>query len=90
MGIDGLESAGTWIGYAAGALTVVSYLPQTIRVWRTRQTHDLSLWMFILLIGASALWLTYGFVRTDWPVIATNTGLVGLNVSILIAKLKHG
>ena len=85
-----MQAAGTYIGYAAGALTVVSYMPQAVRVWRTRQTHDLSKWMFILLLVAGSLWLTYGFLRGDWPVIATNGGLVLLNLSILIAKLKHG
>ena len=88
--MDLLNSAGTYIGYAAGALTVVSYLPQAIRAWRTHSTQDLSLTMFILLIVAGSLWLTYGFVRKDWPVIATNSGLVVLNVSILVAKLRNG
>ena len=85
-----LEAAGPWIGYAAAAMTVVSYLPQTVRVWRTRQTHDLSLWMFILLIVAGSLWLTYGVLRTDWPVILTNAALVLINVSILVAKVRNG
>ena len=88
--MDLLQAAGPYIGYAAGALTVVSYMPQAVRAWRTKQTHDLSLWMFILLLGAGALWLTYGFMRMDWPVIATNVSLVLLNLSILIAKLKNG
>ena len=88
--MDLLEVALPYVGYAAGALTVISYLPQTIRVWRTRETHDLSLWTFILLVVAGALWLTYGFMRTDWPLIATNGGLVLLNASILIAKVRNG
>jgi MtN3 and saliva related transmembrane protein len=85
-----LDQVGPYIGYVAGGLTVVSYLPQVVRAWRTKQTHDLSLGTFVMLVVAGALWLAYGIVRTDWPVIATNTGLVVLNVALLVAKLKHG
>jgi len=79
-----------WIGYAAATLTVVSYLPQAVRVWRTRQTHDLSLAMFLMLVASGGLWLAYGFSRSDWPVIITNASLVLVNLAILAAKLRHG
>jgi MtN3 and saliva related transmembrane protein len=82
--------AGTYIGYAAGALTVVSFLPQVIRVWRTRETHDLSLVTFALLLVSGALWLVYGVIRSDWPVIGTNSGLVLLNGALLVAKIRNG
>ncbi len=79
-----------YIGYVAGLLTVVSFLPQVMRVWRTRQTEDLSFGMFALLITAGALWITYGVLSTDWPVIATNVGTVVLNCLILAAKIRFG
>jgi MtN3 and saliva related transmembrane protein len=78
-----------YIGYAAGALTVVSFLPQVVRTWRTKETKDLSFGMFALLITAGALWITYGVMSTDWPVIGTNVGTVTLNVAILAAKLRY-
>ena len=78
-----------YLGYLAGALTVVSLWPQVSRVWRTKQTQDLSLGTFALLITAGLLWITYGVLSTDWPVIATNTGMVILNCAILIAKIKY-
>jgi len=77
-----------YLGYLAGALTVISLWPQTKRVWRTKQTQDLSLRTFTLLITAGVLWITYGVLSTDWPVIATNSGMVILNGAILLAKLK--
>jgi MtN3 and saliva related transmembrane protein len=83
-----LES--TWIGYGAAALTVISYLPQAVRAWRTGETHDLSLAMFLLLVAAGSLWLTYGVMRGDWPVIVTNASLVLVNIAILAAKLRNG
>lgn len=77
-----------YIGYAAGACTVISFLPQVVRAWRTKQVEDLSLGMFALLITAGALWITYGIISKDWPVIATNLGTVVLNCTILVAKVR--
>ena len=77
-----------YLGYVAGALTVISFLPQVLRTWRTRETKDLSIGMFALLITAGALWITYGVVTSDTPVIATNVGMVTLNAAILTAKLR--
>lgn len=88
--MDALGSFSLYVGYAAGALTVISFLPQVVRAWRTRETHDLSLCTFAMLMLAGALWLTYGVLRTDWPVIATNSGLVLLNGALLLAKVRHG
>lgn len=77
-----------YIGYVAGILTVLSYVPQVVRVWKTRETKDLSYGMFALLVTASVLWITYGVMSTQWPVIATNVGCGVLNVAILAAKVK--
>lgn len=77
------------LGYVAGALTVVSFLPQVIRAWRTKQTRDLSMWGFALLITAGSMWVVYGAASSDWPVVATNTGMVLLNVALLAAKLRY-
>ncbi|HET9775817.1 MAG TPA: SemiSWEET transporter [Gemmatimonadaceae bacterium] len=79
-----------YLGYFAGFLTVVSFLPQVIRTWRSRRTGDLSLGMFSLLVTASTLWIIYGFIINDWPVILTNLGMVVLNGSIGVAKVRYG
>ena len=79
-----------YLGYFAGFLTVVSFLPQVIRTWRSRRTGDLSLGMFSLLVTASTLWIIYGFIISDWPVILTNLGMVILNGSIGVAKVRYG
>lgn len=77
------------LGYFAGMLTVGSFLPQVIRVWQTRQTRDLSLSMFALLSTASSLWIIYGAITKDWPVILTNAGMVALNGALAVAKLRY-
>ena len=78
-----------WLGYFAGFLTVVSLIPQVLRAWRTKQTKALSVRTFLLLIGSGVLWITYGALASDWPVIATNVGMVVLNSAILGAKLRY-
>ena len=78
-----------YVGYLAGALTVVSLIPQVLRAWRTKQTKDLSIRTFLLLITAGVLWVTYGILASDWPVIATNAGMVMLNGAILGAKVLY-
>ena len=79
----------SYVGYLAGFLTVVSFLPQVLRAWRTKQTKDLSVGTFVILITAGVLWLVYGALSSDWPVIATNAGMVVLNGAILVAKLRY-
>jgi MtN3 and saliva related transmembrane protein len=78
-----------YLGYFAGSLTVLSFLPQVIRTWRTRQTRDLSLGMFALLVTASTLWILYGAIIGSWPVIVTNIGMVVLNGALATAKLRY-
>ena len=77
------------LGIVAGVLTVVAFVPQVIRAWRTKHTRDLSLWGFALLITAGSLWMIYGAASADWPVVATNGGMVLLNVALLAAKLRY-
>ena len=78
------------LGYIAGMVTVASFLPQVVRAWRTRQTRDLSLASLALLITAGSMWILYGALSRDWPVVATNSGMVGLLALLAAAKVKHG
>ena len=78
-----------YLGYLAGALTVASYVPQVVRAWRTKETKDLSYGMFGMLVTAAALWIGYGLLSDQWPVIATNVGCGLLNVAILAAKIRY-
>ncbi|MEO6444082.1 MAG: SemiSWEET transporter [Gemmatimonadaceae bacterium] len=78
-----------YLGYVAGFLTVSSFLPQVIRVFRTRQTRDLSLTMFALLITSGTLWMIYGFLQRDWPIVLTNIGMVTLNGALAFLKIRY-
>ena len=77
-----------YLGYAAGALTVVSYFPQVVRAYRTKKLDDVSWGMVSLLVTAGALWIVYGVASKSMPVIVTNIGTTLLTSAILFAKFR--
>ena len=79
-----------YVGYVAGALTVVSYFPQALRAWKTKQVKDLSKMMLAMLVAANILWIGYGVISSQPPVIVTNVGTLLLTGAIFVAKLKFG
>ncbi|MFL5260760.1 MAG: SemiSWEET transporter [Hyphomicrobiales bacterium] len=78
-----------YLGYAAAACTTGAYIPQVLRVWRTRSTHDISLKAFLALVTGLALWLAYGIWKGDFPMIAANGTTLALASTILYLKLKE-
>lgn len=80
----------TLLGLVAAALTTFAFLPQTIKTWRTRSTKDISLGMFAVLVIGIVLWLIYGLIRQDVPLIAANTVTLALAAIILVLKLRYG
>ncbi len=77
-------------GYAAAICTTSAYVPQVLRVWRTRSTGDISLKMFLVLVTGLCLWLTYGIWKGETPLIIANGLTLVLAGTILFFKLKHG
>lgn len=80
----------TLIGLAAAFCTTIAYLPQAIQTWRTRSTKDLSLPMLLVLSTGLLLWLIYGSIIGDVPLIAANSVTLVLACTILYFKLRHG
>jgi len=80
----------TLIGLMAAICTTGSFLPQVIRAWRTRSTRDVSAWMFILLVTGNSLWLVYGTLIGDLPLVIANLVTLGLVGIILALKLRYG
>jgi len=76
----------TLIGLAAAACTTISFLPQAIKVIKTRDTKSLSLTMYIILTTGVLLWLIYGLLVRDIPVIAANT-ITSVFSSIILVSI---
>ncbi len=81
--------ATTALGFAAATLTTAAFLPQVIKTWRTRQTRDISLGMFLVLCIGICLWLVYGILRGDLPLILANAVTLVPAGTILVFKLKY-
>ncbi len=80
----------TIIGSSAGIFTTLAALPQLIKSWKTKSTKDVSLeWCSILLVGV-LLWLIYGVMVTDWPLIIANILTFIFVSGILFLKLRYG
>jgi MtN3 and saliva related transmembrane protein len=74
------------VGFSAGALTTLAYVPQVMRTWRTRSATDLSLGMLVALSAGVFLWLVYGLAIGAWPIILSN--LVSLILALVLVAFK--
>lgn len=77
-----------FIGYLAAFLGMICWVPQARQVWRTKDTKSLSLPANLLFLATVTLWLVYGLLITDWPIIVANIASVTAMISIVAAKLK--
>ena len=78
------------LGLVAAFLTTISFVPQVLKIWRTRHTKDISLKMFVIYTAGVFLWLVYGLMLGDLPLILSNIITFVLTLSILIMKLRYG
>ena len=76
------------LGYAAGFLTTIAFVPQVVKIWKSRSAHDVSLPTFIAFTIGVALWLAYGFVVKQPPMILWNAVTLVLAGAILAMKLR--
>jgi len=79
----------TLIGLLAATCTTIAFLPQAIRVIRTKQTRDLSLGMYSIFSTGILLWLIYGVIIKDIPIMAANLITFMLSFTILVLKIKY-
>ncbi len=82
-------SVAQYTGYVAAFCTTAAYAPQVVKVWRTRRTADISLMAFSVLVTGQALWLLYGVLIRDWPLILSNAVTLTMTVTILTFKIRH-
>jgi MtN3 and saliva related transmembrane protein len=83
-------SALTLLGLAAACCTTLAFVPQVMKAWKSRSTADISLGMFLIMCVGIVLWLVYGAIRGDIPLVVANTVTLVLAGLILLLKLRHG
>ena len=79
----------TILGLIAGTLTTFAFLPQLIKVWKSKSTKDISLGMFIVLCVGISLWTVYGFLIKSFPIIIPNAVTFVFCMLILYFKIKY-
>ncbi|MGI9176017.1 MAG: SemiSWEET transporter [Rhodothermales bacterium] len=77
------------LGFVAATLTTLAFAPQALKTWRAKSADDLSLGTFIMFCAGILLWLVYGFIRNDLPIIVANVVTFGLAFFILVLALKY-
>tara|TARA_Y100000310_G_scaffold342214_1_gene444340 strand:+ start:8299 stop:8553 length:255 start_codon:yes stop_codon:yes gene_type:complete len=80
----------TILGLVAATFTTVSFLPQAIKTIKTKQTKDLSLGMYTILTIGVFLWLIYGLIIHDYPIILANAVTGTFSAIILINIIRYG
>ncbi len=76
----------TLLGFTAGAVTAVGFIPQLIRGYRTKKLQDISYWMPLVLASGMLLWLIYGVFRSDITIIVANSFGVASNILLITMK----
>jgi MtN3 and saliva related transmembrane protein len=77
------------VGYIAGTLTTLSFVPQVARAWKLKETRDLSLAMLLLFALGVLLWTLYGVWTGSLPIIAANIVTFVLILVLLWMKIKY-
>ena len=77
------------LGFIAGILTTLSFVPQVHKAWRTRRCEDLSYGMLLTFGLGVALWLIYGLLVGAAPIIVANAVTLALIVILLVMKLRY-
>lgn len=72
------------LGLVAGGITSVAMMPQLIKVIKEKNAEDISVVMLLVLITGLSLWVWYGILQNELPIILSNSFSVLVNITLLI------
>jgi MtN3 and saliva related transmembrane protein len=84
MSIEILVSA------VAATLTTAAFVPQAMHIIRHKETRAISLFMYVSFATGVALWLLFGAMIGNWPIMVSNAITLMLALAIIAMKLKYG
>ncbi|MRR38266.1 hypothetical protein EG829_27175 [bacterium] len=82
-------SGETMLGLVAGAVTSIAVVPQVARAYRTKRVRDISVWQPVILVAGMILWLAYGVIIGDIPLIAANIFSIACNGILIWMKFYY-
>jgi MtN3 and saliva related transmembrane protein len=77
------------VGITAGVFTGTSMLPQLIKIFKEKKASQVSVFMLLILITGLSLWVWYGFLKEDWPIIITNIFSLTVNLIMIFLRYKY-
>ncbi|MEO5599687.1 MAG: SemiSWEET transporter [Cyclobacteriaceae bacterium] len=77
------------VGLAAGICTSISLLPQLVKLVKQKKAEDISIFYLIILFVGLALWMWYGFLRQDTPILVTNGFSLVINGVVIFLGIKY-
>lgn len=77
-------------GFIAAICTTISFLPQALKIIKTKETAGISLSMYMIFTAGVFLWLVYGILKKDIPVTLANAVTLVFAGIIIRFKLKYG
>lgn len=75
-----------YIGYSGSFLTAITFIPQVYKSWQSKSVGDLSIWMILIVVTSTIVWLIYGFAIHSGPVIVANIVVLVLTLVLLYFK----
>lgn len=75
-----------FLGYLGAFLSAITFVPQVWQAWKTKSVGDLSLWMILIVVTSTVVWLIYAFGVKSGPVIAANTVVLVMALLLLYFK----
>lgn len=82
-------NATEWLGYLAGTMSTLVFLPQVIKTWKTKSAKDISIYMFVFATISVIMWLIYGLLIQNGSIIYTNGAILVLSIIMLYFKFRY-
>ena len=76
------------LGYAAGAITTLTFLPQVLKTWKRKSAKDVSMMMFIIAAVNEVMWIVYGALLDNWVIILTNVVVLIMSLTMITLKIR--
>ena len=80
--------AASVVGTAAALLSITSFAPQIVKIWREKDASSVSLRTYVVTVTGFSCWIAYGVLTQGWPVIASNTACLLMSGAVLVLKWR--
>ena len=78
------------LAYFAGLAGPFTALPQAVSIWTLHQAAGVSFWSAVGFTTVAGIWLTYGVVLREGPIVLSSSLWVILDLAIVTGVLRYG